>query len=153
MVITPENRQSEDLQAFIIEQDEIKTPQEIERLESLPEVNTGEVVAALLLPTFALIALKAGEHWALQPDEAEIAGEAYGAVIDKYYPNAGASMGVETTALLVTAGLVLPRMMMVKKPKEKPAKLTNEKDEIENTETEAVNGGFGELDNMRKQVH
>lgn len=82
-----------------------------EKRVDIPEVPTGEVVASLLSVTFALIATKKGEHWNLAPDEAETAGDAYGAVIDKYFPDSIGNMGVEITALMVTAMLVTPRMM------------------------------------------
>lgn len=85
-----------------------------------PEIDTGEVIAQLLMPTFGLIALKAGAHWNLTPEEAQIAGNAYGEVVDKYFPDAGQSMGVEVTALIVTAGLVAPRLVMRETPPPPP---------------------------------
>ena len=150
-MITPEDRQKEDLATFLTEQVDDDTEVKTVGVNSLPDIKTGEVVASLLMPTFALIAVKAGEHWALSPDEAEIAGEAYGAVIDKYYPDAGSRMGVEVTALLVTAGLIMPRMMV---KKSKPAAKVESK-EVGNKsdDLDSVNGGFGAVDEIRGVRH
>lgn len=85
-----------------------------------PEVKTGDVVAGLLKVSFDLIAARAGDHWALADEEAKAAGEAYGEVIDKYFPEV--EMGPEVTAVTVTAAIFLPKYMMHKAVEAEKAK-------------------------------
>jgi hypothetical protein len=65
-----------------------------------------------LVVTFNLLAKMRGDHWALDADSANEAGEAYAAVILKYFPNI--QSGPEITALLITAALIAPRIMVDK---------------------------------------
>lgn len=69
---------------------------------------TGEIIAPILQITFGLIASRRGAHWALTDQEAIEAGNAYGAVMDKYFPDA--PMGPEVTAVIVTLAIVGPRV-------------------------------------------
>jgi hypothetical protein len=69
-------------------------------------------ITGCLMVTFGLLQRVRGEHWGLGPAEAAEAGKAYAAVLNKYFPGVGG--GVEVTAILVTAGLVVPRLMMDK---------------------------------------
>lgn len=70
--------------------------------------STGEMVAGVLAITFGLVAARRGAHWNLSAAEAQQAGEAYGAVLDKYFPDMKA--GPEVAAVAVTAMIVLPRL-------------------------------------------
>ena len=83
----------------------------------IPEISTGELMTQFLSVGFGLVAVRAGEHWVLSTDEAEIAGNAYGDVLDKYFPDLSGMGGVEVTAVMVTGSLMIPRMM-ANKPKE-----------------------------------
>jgi len=106
--------------------------------DSAPQINTGELVGQLLSVTFSMIALKAGKHWELTPEEAATAGEAYGDVLDKYFPDLGNNLGVESTAIMVTGMLVVPRLMQ-NAPKAEAVK-ANAKAE---TRGEVIAGNFG----------
>lgn len=63
-----------------------------------------ELLTALLRPTFDIMA----PNWMVTDMECAMLGEAYGAVIDKYWPDF--AFGVELTALLVTVAVFGPRM-------------------------------------------
>jgi len=150
--LTPESRQAEELDGFMFELDQADEqgwPAGPVKQELVAEVPTAEIVAQLLGVTFGLIATKAGEHWALSEDEANVAGEAYGAVIDKYFPDAGQYMGVEVTALLITGGLIMPRLIMSKQKKIEASPVVVEEENAKPVEVENVNGGFGAVDEMR----
>lgn len=68
----------------------------------------GEMMAGVLGITFGLVAARRGAHWNLSAAEAKQAGEAYGAVLDKYFPDM--RTGPEVAAVAVTAMIVLPRL-------------------------------------------
>jgi hypothetical protein len=65
-----------------------------------------------LVVTFSLLAKMRGDHWKLDADSANEAGAAYAAVLLKYFPNI--QSGPEITAILITAALVAPRVMIDK---------------------------------------
>jgi hypothetical protein len=65
---------------------------------------TGELITALLRPTFDI----AAPNWQVTDMECAMLGEAYGAVIDKYFPDF--TLGAEVTAVLVTLAVFGPRM-------------------------------------------
>lgn len=101
--------------------------------EDAPAVDpqlSGAITAALVI-TFGLLVRLRGDHWSLTGDEAGEAGTAYAAVIEKYFPGAGG--GVEVTAILITAGIVVPRLAVDKVQQEKRA--------IEYRNREASSGG------------
>lgn len=76
-------------------------------------INTGEMLGGLLMVTFnQVLAPRRGEHWALQAEEGLALGEAYGEVVDKYFPDF--SGGCELTAIAVTLAVVGPRLMQDK---------------------------------------
>lgn len=85
--------------------------------------STGELLAALLRPTFDIVA----PDWRVTDSECEMLGQAYGAVIDKYFPDL--EMGVELTAVLVTAAVLGPRL---RKPRRQ------EKDIADHAETQTT---------------
>ena len=69
-----------------------------------PELSTGDVLTALLRPTFDILA----PAWAVSDVECAMLGHAYGDVLDKYFPEF--DWGVELAALLATAAVFGPRM-------------------------------------------
>lgn len=73
---------------------------------------TGKVIGDLLKPTFANLA----PLWNVTDTECDMLGQAYGAVLDKYFPG---GMGVEATAVIVTLAVFAPRWG-------KPARSTEE---------------------------
>ncbi len=66
--------------------------------------STGDVLTSLLRPTFDIMA----PAWRVSDTECALLGHAYGAVLDKYFPNI--DWGVELAALLATAAVFGPRM-------------------------------------------
>ena len=89
----------------------------------VPEINAaGEVVeaaeidiegflASTLVMGFGVVAARAGEHWAMGEDEAKQLGAAITPVINKYFPDAGKSLGVEVTAVIALGMCFVPRYM------------------------------------------
>jgi hypothetical protein len=81
-----------------------------------PGPTTGELIAALLRPTFDIMA----PAWAVSDGECAMLGESYGAVVDKYFPDF--AFGVELTAIMVTLAVFGPRMRRpMKAEKKEPA--------------------------------
>lgn len=72
--------------------------------------------ADLLLPIITLCCDKIVPAWGVTQDEKKMLSDVYAAVIDKWFPDG--IMGVEMTAIVVTAMIVLPRMDMQKKKQE-----------------------------------
>ncbi len=68
-----------------------------------PKPTNGELIGALLIPTFKHLA----PNWGVQAEECMLLGEAYGAVLDKYFPDL--KLGVEIEAVLVTFAVFAPR--------------------------------------------
>lgn len=69
-----------------------------------PGPSTGKVISALLRPTFDLLA----PAWNVSDTECENLGDAYGTVLDKYFPDF--DLGPEVAALFVTFAVFGPRM-------------------------------------------
>ncbi len=73
------------------------------------DMPTGDLVGELLnLTVNGVVAPMRGSHWNMTEQECRSLGNAYGAVLDKYFPNL--SMGAEVTALVVTVTVVGPRI-------------------------------------------
>ena len=72
---------------------------------------TAEIIAPILQITFGVVAARRGAHWALTNEEAVELGRAYGAVLDKYFPDAADKFGVELTAVMVTLAAFGPRII------------------------------------------
>jgi len=71
---------------------------------------TADMCAMLLQVTFnRLVAPRQGEHWKLADEECTALGAAYGAVLDKYFPDL--RFGVEVTAIIVTLTVFGPRYL------------------------------------------
>ncbi len=85
--------------------------------EPPPEIKTAELVAQVLGPGFALLA----PAWRVSQDEIEALSEAYGAVIDKYFPAGLGAFGVEISAALATLAVIGPRLAMPRKAAPPPA--------------------------------
>ncbi|OBU24959.1 hypothetical protein C0Z01_14185 [Photobacterium kishitanii] len=60
-----------------------------------------------MLGTFSVVA----PNWGVSADECNALAECYSTVIDKYFPDAGDSYGVEISALLMTVGVIGSRVM------------------------------------------
>jgi hypothetical protein len=73
------------------------------------DMSSAELCTMLTQTTFALVAARKGPHWELSDGEAQQAGEAYGALLDKWFPEGVA--GPEVAAVMVTTTLILPRAM------------------------------------------
>jgi len=86
-----------------------------------PEVPTSELIA----PIVAMCAGVLVPNWNLQKEEIQGLSESYGLVIDKYFPSAASSLGVELNALLMTAAIVLPRLGTPRKKPEPKKKTDN----------------------------
>ena len=71
-------------------------------------LNSAEACKTFLLLSFELIASRKGAHWKMNEEEATEAGKAYGALLDKYYPDI--ELGPEAAAVTVTAMIFLPRI-------------------------------------------
>lgn len=65
---------------------------------------TGEIIGALLHPLFSV----AAPEWKVHESECNMLGNAWGAVIDKYFP--GMSIGVELNAAIITLAILGPRI-------------------------------------------
>lgn len=77
--------------------------------------SSGELLTMLFRPTFDIVA----PDWKVTDDECAMLGEAYGAVIDKYWPDF--QLGVELSAVIATAVVFGPRLKRSRKPEKKPA--------------------------------
>ena len=95
-----------ELDDFISDQPELNAAGEAVEVQ---EIDTKAFLTDTLQLGFSVIAAKAGDHWALSGQEAEALAGAYDAVLDKYFPNIGKSLGVEVTAITITAMVFLPR--------------------------------------------
>lgn len=71
----------------------------------------GPSTAELLLPVVGLMCGLFCPAWNIQQVEQQALAEAYGAVVDKYFPD-GINFGVELNALLITAAIIGPRLKM-----------------------------------------
>ncbi len=80
------------------------------------ESETAEVLALVMAPAFDVIA----PNWNISKSEVKTLSEAYGAVIDKYFPDALNGFGVELTAVIMTLAIVAPRMHKPRKLEPKP---------------------------------
>lgn len=68
------------------------------------------MVATVLGIGFAIVAVRAGDHWNLAPQELEVLSKAAVPVINKYVPDFEASPEV---ALIMAAGMIMvPRLMI-----------------------------------------
>jgi len=102
---------------------------------SEPEIPTAE----LIQPIVGMVAGIFVPNWDLKEPEIKGLSEAYGSVLDKYFPDTGKLMGVELNALLITAAVVMPRIgTPAKKEPSKPDK-TETQDETPSPPAENMN--------------
>ncbi|MDP3859010.1 MAG: hypothetical protein Q8Q73_14755 [Stagnimonas sp.] len=91
-----------------------KLEQEAAGAESPPppppegEVSTGQLVGMILGPGFAILA----PNWKVTDAEIDQLGKLYGALLDKYVPDLKTAYGLEISAVLVTAAVIGPRLMV-----------------------------------------
>jgi hypothetical protein len=65
--------------------------------------------ADLIRPLVVLVCTAVVPAWKIGKAEQDTLAEAYGAVLDKYFPG-GIEMGPELGAVLVTAAIIMPRL-------------------------------------------
>lgn len=110
--------------------------------EPIPEPTTGELLAEVIQITADIVA----PNWQIQKEESEQLGAVYGALIDKYMPDAGlGKYGLEISAVLVTGIIIKGRAgIPLRKPKEKQKALNDSTETPEQSNTlkaKAVNHG------------
>lgn len=71
-----------------------------------PDIPTDQLLRMLLAPLFGLLA----PAWGVTQQEIGQLAEAYGAVVDKYFPNGLTAFGPELAAGMVTIAVIGPRM-------------------------------------------
>ncbi|MBT3041992.1 MAG: hypothetical protein KME67_03950 [Candidatus Thiodiazotropha sp. (ex Codakia orbicularis)] len=86
------------------------------------EPPTSEIIEPILQMGFAVLA----PAWQVSDPECKELAKCYGALIDKYFPEGMGQYGVEITAVMTTAAVILPRMKIPRKlepkpPEQKPA--------------------------------
>lgn len=70
------------------------------------EPDTKDVLAPVLQMGFAVLA----PNWQVSQPEIDQLAEVYSGLLDKYLPNGIGSYGLEVSAVMVTAAVVLPRL-------------------------------------------
>ena len=84
--------------------------------EAAPEVpETSEILYPIINTAFKAIA----PNWGVAEEESKALAEAYGGLIDKYFPDSQMAFGAEITALTVTAMVIAPRLNKPRKAEEK----------------------------------
>lgn len=109
---TPEQLQAE------LEQTELA-----EQRAAMPE--TSEILFPVINSVFSILA----PNWGVTANESQALAEAYGALIDKYFPDSHMAFGAEITAVTVTAMVVAPRIGKARKKEEKEVNKKQEKRE------------------------
>lgn len=80
-----------------------------------PVIPTEKLCEMLLAPCFMIFA----PNWKVSEQEVQTLAGAYGAVLDKYFPDGLGDWAPEISAVLVTAMIVAPRMNKPRKVEEK----------------------------------
>lgn len=78
------------------------------QVEAELEVKTADVIYELLIPTFDLLA----PAWDVKCEEQRALADAYGTVLDKYFPAGIMKWGAELNAIVVTVMVFYPRRGM-----------------------------------------
>ena len=81
-----------------------------------------EVLFPILQMGFGVVA----PNWNVQDSEVQQLAECYGQLTDKYFPDGLGDYGVEISAVMVTAAIVLPRLKLPRKIEQKPAEAAND---------------------------
>lgn len=66
--------------------------------------------AEIILPVLSMVCDLAAPNWRIGEAEKRALAEAYGALLDKYFPDGFMAWGVELNAVIVTAAIIAPRM-------------------------------------------
>lgn len=139
MIMTDETGKPDERQTAIdldelnrIAQDAEAEEQPAEELEDLP---SAPPTSEMIYPIVSLVTAIAAPNWQIQDAENKALSEAYGDLLDKYFPDVGNSFGVELNALLLTAAIVAPRLGQPRKIEEKPKESVN----VEESQAETVN--------------
>lgn len=82
-------------------------------------------------------------NWKITKDESATLGGVYARLINKYFPDAGANMGIEITALLATGAIIGSRIGTPRKLEEKRHN-GHSSDEPETLDAQPVKGGGDE---------
>lgn len=112
----PEHESLEDIAAAAEQAEQEYIPRDepgAETKESPAEISTAELLAAVLKPTFAIVC----PAWKITDKETQSLADAYGKVLDKYFPDL--SFGVELEALMITVIVFGPRYGKPSKVEEK----------------------------------
>lgn len=128
----PEKMQSEAaLLLAEIEETEENQPADdapVNEPQAANQETTADLIAGLFFPTFnILIAPRYGAHWAMTEGECVVLGDAYGPLIDKYFPDF--RTGPELAAVLVSIAVFGPRIgknIMIAREAAKPDQATDE---------------------------
>lgn len=102
--------------------------------EAGPEEETWEELIGQVLTVWNGLAAQRAPLWRFHDQEVRALSDAWAPVARKY---AGPSLSVEATALMITAGVVLPRLMASKKKKKQHAHQKEVHQEDHQQETEA----------------
>jgi hypothetical protein len=87
-----------------------------EEEETEPTMETSALLMGAFSPLFDIFA----PNWDVKAEEKQALCEAYGAVIDKYYPDGvGGKFATELTALTITGMIIAPRIGTPRKKSEK----------------------------------
>lgn len=110
------DEQAADLEALAQQAGQGMAEQTVQQIAETGNMPTVEIVR----PVVALACATLAPAWNITEAEQEQLSGVYAAVLDKYFPG-GVAMGPELAAVLVTAGIVLPRLGQPRKIDEKPA--------------------------------
>lgn len=89
------------------------------------DMDTGEVLLGVVSPTFDLLC----PNWGVTLEEKKALADAYGSVIDKYFPDLGKDAAPELIALAMTAAIFAPRIGQPRKLEEKKSDKGADSDE------------------------
>lgn len=119
----------EELAAMAAELEQDEAP---ESAGELVEQAEGPPTAEIIQPIIDLACGVMAPNWHIQKGERQAMAEAYGDLLDKYFPEGLGDYGVELNALLCTAAVLGPRVAKRIPPREPPKK--PEKDHQEQEE-------------------
>ena len=111
--VTPETTEEENLKAEAEALEREAQQSEAVEGEHIPgqeeqeqAIETGQLLVMVIKPTTQLLC----PNWNISDDEINGLAQAYGQVIDKYFPDYGQYLGPEIAALVLTAMVVAPRV-------------------------------------------
>jgi len=96
---------------------------ETEKDDDSDGIQTSELLFPIIDMAFEIMT----PDWNVKVKEKKALAEAYGALLDKYFPDAGEYFGVEITALMTTGMVCMPRVVKKRKEKEINPKKEDEK--------------------------